>query len=173
MTDEADEKLLASVEKKGQQFARGLLTPVEMITCLIDILADESRIPVYLAPKVVSLIPVAAQTSFREFVETVLRPDYRKGAWQGFKRTEEEIVRESSLLTARIRVWAEHFKIITFLHANPDYLTTTVLALVTGIYEEKAFDRMPILADALQDTGCNNEEILSLLMSGGPHVKGF
>jgi hypothetical protein len=34
---------------------------------------------------------------------------------------------------------------------NPSWLTSTVLALATGIYEERAFDRMPILANALQE----------------------
>ena len=32
--------------------------------------------------------------------------------------------------------------------------------------------RMPILADALQDAGCDNEDILSHCRSEGPHVRG-
>jgi hypothetical protein len=44
---------------------------------------------------------------------------------------------------------------------DPAWLTSDVLALARGIYEEKAFDRMPILADALQDAGCDNEDVLS------------
>jgi hypothetical protein len=55
---------------------------------------------------------------------------------------------------------------------HPSWLTSTVLALATGIYEEKAFDRMPILADALQDAGCDNEEILNHCRQPGVHVKG-
>jgi hypothetical protein len=34
---------------------------------------------------------------------------------------------------------------------DPSWLTADVLTLARGIYEEKAFDRMPILADALQE----------------------
>lgn len=55
---------------------------------------------------------------------------------------------------------------------DPSWLTSTVLALTTGIYQERAFDRMPILADALQDAGCDNEDILNHLRGQGPHTKG-
>jgi hypothetical protein len=56
---------------------------------------------------------------------------------------------------------------------SPDWLTSTVLALARGIYDEKAFDRMPILADALQDAGCDNDEMLSHCRRGGwEHVRG-
>ena len=55
---------------------------------------------------------------------------------------------------------------------NPTWLTSTVVSLATGIYDEKAFDRMPILADALQDADCDNEDILNHLRGPGPHVKG-
>jgi len=44
---------------------------------------------------------------------------------------------------------------------DPSWLTSTVLALARGIYNEKAFDRMPILADALQDAGCEHDDILN------------
>jgi hypothetical protein len=44
---------------------------------------------------------------------------------------------------------------------NPKWLTSDVLALARGIYDDRAFDRMPILADALQDAGCDSDAILS------------
>ncbi len=44
---------------------------------------------------------------------------------------------------------------------EPDWLTSDVLLLAQGIYDEKAFDRMPILADALQDAGCANDDVLN------------
>lgn len=48
----------------------------------------------------------------------------------------------------------------------------TVRKIVQSLYEERAFDRMPILADALQDAGCDNEDILNHCRSKGPHVRG-
>jgi hypothetical protein len=61
---------------------------------------------------------------------------------------------------------------LTPLTLNPSWLTSTVLALANGIYEERAFDRMPILADALQDAGCDNEGILNHCQQSGEHVRG-
>jgi hypothetical protein len=55
---------------------------------------------------------------------------------------------------------------------DPTWLTLDVVTLAEGIYQERAFDRLPILADALQDAGCDNTDILSHCHSEGPHVRG-
>lgn len=55
---------------------------------------------------------------------------------------------------------------------DPDWLTLDVIALAEGIYEDLAFDRMPILADALQDAGCEKNEILNHCREPGEHVRG-
>jgi hypothetical protein len=66
-------------------------------------------------------------------------------------------------------IFGNPFHQLTF---NPSWLTSTVLALANGIYQEKAFDRMPILADALQDAGCDNEDVLNHCRQPGEHVRG-
>ena len=48
----------------------------------------------------------------------------------------------------------------------------TVYKIAQAIYEEEAFDHMPILADALEDAGCDNAEILKHCRGEGPHVSG-
>jgi hypothetical protein len=48
----------------------------------------------------------------------------------------------------------------------------TVPKLAQAIYEERAFDRLPILADALEDAGCTDEAILSHCRGPGPHARG-
>jgi hypothetical protein len=44
--------------------------------------------------------------------------------------------------------------------------------LAEAIYEERAFDRLPILADALEEAGCTEQGILDHLRDPGPHARG-
>ncbi len=55
---------------------------------------------------------------------------------------------------------------------DPVWLTSTVRTLAAGIDAERAFDRMPILADALQDAGCDDEDVLGHCRGPGPHAHG-
>lgn len=66
-------------------------------------------------------------------------------------------------------IFGNLFRLVT---ADPAWLTSDVVALATGIYADHAFDRMPILADALQDAGCESDAILSHCQGDGPHVRG-
>jgi hypothetical protein len=55
---------------------------------------------------------------------------------------------------------------------DPAWLTPTVIELAQTIYNDRAFDRMPELANALHEAGCDNDEILAHLRCAGPHVRG-
>jgi hypothetical protein len=44
--------------------------------------------------------------------------------------------------------------------------------LAQAIYEERAFERTPILADALEEAGCTEAAVLNHLRGPGPHVRG-
>ncbi|MDB5309346.1 MAG: hypothetical protein JWO38_3548 [Gemmataceae bacterium] len=55
---------------------------------------------------------------------------------------------------------------------DPAWLTTTVVSLACEIYADRAFDRLPILADALQDAGCEDQQLLGHCRGPGPHVRG-
>jgi len=50
--------------------------------------------------------------------------------------------------------------------------TDTALLLARQMYESRDFSLMPILADALQDAGCDNADILNHCRGPGPHVRG-
>ena len=55
---------------------------------------------------------------------------------------------------------------------DPHWRTGDVLGLARGIYEDRAFDRMPLLADALMDAGCDDEQVIGHCRGEGPHVRG-
>ena len=48
----------------------------------------------------------------------------------------------------------------------------TVPRLAGAIYEERRFGDLPILADALEEAGCTDHDLLRHCRSGGEHVRG-
>jgi hypothetical protein len=55
---------------------------------------------------------------------------------------------------------------------DPRWQTPAVVDLAQAIYQEKAFDRMPNLADALAQAGCTNPDILNHCHQASVHVRG-
>jgi hypothetical protein len=47
-----------------------------------------------------------------------------------------------------------------------------VAKLTQTVYDHHAFERLPVLADALEEAGCSDEEILGHLRGPEPHVRG-
>jgi hypothetical protein len=48
----------------------------------------------------------------------------------------------------------------------------TIPRLALAIYDERAFDRLPILGDALEEAGCTDLEVLGHCRGEGVHVRG-
>jgi hypothetical protein len=61
-----------------------------------------------------------------------------------------------------------------FVYTVPDprWLTSAVLGLAKAMYAERAFDRLPILADALEEAGCDDEAVLSHCRQDREHARG-
>jgi hypothetical protein len=55
---------------------------------------------------------------------------------------------------------------------EPAWLTSEVKTLAQTIYNDRTFERLPELADALAGAGCSNPDILSHCRGPGPHVRG-
>jgi hypothetical protein len=66
-------------------------------------------------------------------------------------------------------VFGNPFRPVTL---NSAWRTANVTALAQSIYADRAFDRLPILADALEDAGCDNADILNHCRQPGVHVRG-
>jgi hypothetical protein len=90
-------------------------------------------------------------------------------AWAKAGRPRAASYEEAKAQCALLRDIFNPFRQITIRRSWP---TADVLGLARAIYDDRAFDRLPILADALIDAGCDNEDILVHCRSDGPHVRG-
>ena len=55
---------------------------------------------------------------------------------------------------------------------DPRWQTAAVVALARTIYEERRFQELPVLADALEEAGCTDKAILRHCREPGEHVRG-
>jgi hypothetical protein len=80
-------------------------------------------------------------------------------------------------------LWDEEFQKVHLIHdifGNPFRpvtfdsvrFTAKVVNLAKKIYDTRTFHRLPVLADALEEAGCTNAEILNHCRGPGPHAKG-
>ena len=75
---------------------------------------------------------------------------------------------------------AEQTALVHCLFGNPfrprpvraAWLTGEVRALADGIYAQHAFDRLPLLAEALEASGCTHADLIEHCRSGRGHARG-
>jgi hypothetical protein len=90
-------------------------------------------------------------------------------------------LREQQALKEWIEAW--HARCVSLVHdiygnpfqpvaINPAWLSSDVISVTQGIYEDRAFGRMSILGDALEEAGCDNADILVHCRSRAEHVRG-
>jgi len=92
--------------------------------------------------------------------------------WDAGKQTQRQAARleiERKQADVLRCIAGNPFRLVS---VQPRWLASTVHSLAAGIYAERAFDRMPILADALEDAGCDHADILNHCRGDGPHVRG-
>jgi hypothetical protein len=84
---------------------------------------------------------------------------------------------------ARLRAEEELCHVLRCIIGNPrrpakikkgwlTWTAGTIPKLAQDIYTDRAFDRLPVLADALEDAGCDNADILAHCRGPGPHARG-
>jgi hypothetical protein len=98
-------------------------------------------------------------------VSRVVDPTFNPNpGWNGPGTTE--LISQCRLLRD---IFGNPFKPVAI---NRSWLTSTVVSLAQAIYDERAFDRLPVLADALEESGCTSQEMLEHCRGGGEHVRG-
>jgi len=67
-------------------------------------------------------------------------------------------------------IFGNPFRPVAF---DPAWRTDTAVVLARQMYDSRDFGAMPILADALQDAGCEDEQVLNHCRDAtAPHVRG-
>jgi hypothetical protein len=85
---------------------------------------------------------------------------------EGYAAVRATRVRQASFLRD---IFGNPLRPVAF---DPSWRTEAVVSLARGVYEEGAWERMAVLADALEDAGCADEDILSHSRAPGHHVRG-
>ncbi len=104
------------------------------------------------------------------FAQTYAYEQCRSAVWgqNGWHTySEQESARQAGMLR---EIVGNPFRAVTF---NSAWRTETAVSLARQMYELREFSAAPILADALQDADCDNEELLAHLRDGTQtHLRG-
>jgi hypothetical protein len=55
---------------------------------------------------------------------------------------------------------------------EPAWRTPTVLTIASQVYERESFEELPVLGDALEDAGCDDQQVLGHLRAATTHYRG-
>ena len=109
-----------------------------------------------------------AAVSAADAIGTLATPPLTVEEVGGVTRTRrDEFIQQAWLLRD---IFGNPFRPVSF---SPEWRTSTAIAIARGMYDSREFSAMPILADALQDAGCDNPDILSHCRDPNQvHVRG-
>jgi hypothetical protein len=104
----------------------------------------------------------AIETTWRSLTATskVAREATDSSALAAAKQTQSCTVRD---------IFGNPFRPFAF---DPAWRTPSVVAVAQTMYDERRFEDMPILADALEEAGCTAQELLDHCRNGKDHVRG-
>jgi hypothetical protein len=126
-----------------------------------------------------------------EYAEWVVGTSAYEGAWQAvdwlanacdLMKSDPDAIRHfpipldavvgRSLLLLRDIFGSRPFRRVSIAPEVLAWNNGTVGQIAEGIYEDRTFDLLPKFADALEDAGCTDAELLGHLRGPGVHVRG-
>jgi hypothetical protein len=169
LTDERSRKVVEVAEN----YADGLASVEELCNAI-----DDADIAWDAAERLGPLAHTAAEAAMTvgkdwssvapQMAVWIITRDNAQVTWRPARYAEERVV-QCRLLRD---IFGNPFRPVSL---NPSWLAwndDTVRRIAQAIYDDRAFDRMPILADALEDAGCMDQTILNHCRQSGEHVRG-
>jgi hypothetical protein len=104
-----------------------------------------------------ALIDVLGQTAARA------RDDFSEETWSKEYRAQAGFLRD---------IFGIPFRPVVLNSSWRGSCQGAVMELAEEIYEKRSFGQMPALADALDDAGCNDAQVLGHCRQTEPHVRG-
>jgi hypothetical protein len=124
----------------------------------------------------VSLLPAAAEQAVRLAADAVAYAGTPSSAALDMDPDHPHMLARRAERAAQWRLLVDVFgEKPRSKEINSDWLgwhDGTVPKLAQAIYENRAFHRMPELADALEEAGCDNADLLAHCRQPGEHVRG-
>ena len=111
-----------------------------------------------------------AQESYNDYLLIALPHEILRRAYRGLSAEQSP-----GAIIAACHLLREVFAPYRSVTLSPAWLAlndSAVPKLAAGIYADEAFERLPILADALEEAGCSDRRLLDHLRGPGPHVRG-
>jgi hypothetical protein len=144
----------------AEQYADGRTTDAELAA------ADHSQIRYHVAHCVtIADAGISAIEEARTMLEAAVSC---VGEYADLQKIKSEEKRSQVALLRDI--FGNPFRPVAF---SPEWRTDTAVSLARQMYENREFSAMPILADALQDAGCDSEEVLNHCRDADtPYVRG-
>ncbi|QEL17145.1 hypothetical protein [Limnoglobus roseus] len=155
----------------ARRMADGLAIPGERRAAVIAAMGDGDTTPAAACVGAVSAYEAAVRTADhaaiavgREHFPELFESGDRIPEWYEIAGHEE--LAQSHLLRD---IFGNPFRPSAL---DPSRVSDTARSIARSAYEDRAWDRLPILADALEDAGCEEGELLGHLRGGGPHARG-
>ena len=146
----------------AERYADGLISGRQLADIACDRWSEIEPIAGISADKVLRAVQAAAAVS----------RGYRAAIWESFgyiQQVDEDQRAQANLLRD---LAGNPYRTP---HLQPACLTwndSTVVRIAQAIYDDRAFNHLPILADALEDAGCDDAVLLAHCRGAGPHVRG-
>lgn len=91
-------------------------------------------------------------------------------AWMQYNQSRSQLAASEEAAQCEIVRDIQGYPEVTVMF-DPEWRTSTAVAMARGFVESRDFSAMPILADALQDAGCEDPEILEHCRAEKPHFR--